>query len=944
MKRFLKATAFLLALTIAFPAAAFDFMVDGICYNINADGTSVTVTYQYPEPPAYYELEGEKIIPATVNHSGKDYPVTAIDNNAFKNCTGLTSVSIPNSVISIGVAAFRGCSKMTSASFVSPSSVKTIGPSSFRECGSLKSIEIPNSVTSIGYLAFYCCSGLTSVTIPNSVTEMDSESFENCYNIETLNIDNNKYASISYFRNSSPKNLILGSSVTSIGNGAFFNCNRLTSVTIPKSVTEIGAAAFSSCSGLTSIIIPSSVTSIGAGAFHYCSKLSSISIPDALEDIGYEAFDETAWYNGKTDQSLVYIGKVAYKYKGEMPSGTAIKIQDGTIGILVKCFYNNTNLKSVTIPNTVKKIGDNAFYNCRGLTSITVPSSVTKIGDWTFGSCGGLKTVKWNAINCEYSGEHRLFDQCFLIQSFTFGGGIKRIPSYLCQDLNSLELVTIPNTVEEINTGAFKNCSNLKSVTNLAETPQLIDPNVFSGVNISNCSLYVLSQSFPQYSATDVWKDFIIEEFNPYLKYTKNSDNTALIITGYEDEMPSTLTIPASIEGLPVTSIGESAFEGCTILTSVTIPNSVTSIGNKAFRKCSNLKTANIPSSVTSIGSAAFSNCTALTTVSIPDKVTKINNSTFYNCNSLKSIAIPNSVTSIGDSAFELCSGLTSATIPNSVKTLGRYAFYKCSGLKSVNISNSVTEIGKSAFYGCAGLTSVDIPNSVVTIGERAFYECSNLASVTLSDKLSKVSNYTFYHCSSLKSVTIPNSVAAVDSCAFSGCKALSSLTIGNSVKKFDYSAFSNCTSLKTVVIPGSVTEIGRSAFYMCSGLESVEIPNSAKTIGLYAFYNCSSLTSITNHATTPQTINANVFTGVDKTKCKLNVWHESVDKYKKAEVWKDFLINDLGGVEGVEADAAAKEVEGYYDLRGIRLAEPSRGQVVIVRYTDGTARKIIVE
>ncbi|MBR5745481.1 MAG: leucine-rich repeat domain-containing protein, partial [Muribaculaceae bacterium] len=172
----------------------------------------------------------------------------------------------------------------------------------------------------------------------------------------------------------------------------------------------------------------------------------------------------------------------------------------------------------------------------------------------------------------------------------------------------------------------------------------------------------------------------------------------------------------------------------------------------------------------------------------------------------------------------------------------------------------------------------------------------------------------------------------------------LSSLTIGNSVKKFDYCAFSNCSSLKKVVIPGSVTEIGRSAFYKCSGLKSVEIPNSAQTIGLYAFYDCSSLTSITNHATIPQTINANVFTGVDKTKCKLNVWHESVDKYKKAEVWKDFLINDLGGVEGVEADAAAKEVEGYYDLRGIRLAEPSRGQVVIVRYTDGTARKIIVE
>ena len=203
------------------------------------------------------------------------------------------------------------------------------------------------SVTSIGDYAFYGCSGLTSVTIPNSVT--------------------------------------------SIGGYAFSDCS-LTTVTIPNSVTSIGDYAFSGCSGLTSVTIPNSVTSIGDGAFRNCSGLTSVIIPISVTSIGGYAFSYTAWYNNQPN-GLVYAGKVAYNYKGEMPANTNIKIMDGTLGIAGSAFSGYSNLTSVVIPNSVTSIGGSAFRNCSGLTSVTIPNSVTSIGSEAFYNCSGLTSV-----------------------------------------------------------------------------------------------------------------------------------------------------------------------------------------------------------------------------------------------------------------------------------------------------------------------------------------------------------------------------------------------------------------------------------------------------------------------------------------------------------------------------------------------------------------------
>ncbi|HFG1538194.1 TPA: leucine-rich repeat protein, partial [Flavobacterium psychrophilum] len=212
-------------------------------------------------------------------------------------------------------------------------------------------------------------------------------------------------------------------------------------------------------------------------------------------------------------------------------------------------------------------------------------------------------------------------------------------------------------------------------------------------------------------------------------------------------------TVAYNSENYAVTDIGESAFDNCSRLTSVTIPNSATSIGRYAFVGCSGLISVTIPNSVTTIGDEAFADCSGLTSVTIPNSVTDIENSAFVSCSGLTSVTIPNSVTTIGDGSFAECSGLTSVTIPNSVTTIGEGSFGGCSGLISITIPNSVTTIRRGVFSGCSGLISVTIPNSVTDIENGAFFSCSGLTSVTIPNSVTAIGKDAFADCSSLRTV-----------------------------------------------------------------------------------------------------------------------------------------------------------------------------------------------
>ncbi len=322
MKKFL---FFIATLLVASSGWAYDFLSNGIYYNI-INGNEAEVTYE--KYIAEYDLcestySGNVVIPSSVTNGNTKYSVTSIGGSAFLRCSSLTSVTIPNSVTSIGDEAFSYCSGLTS-------------------------ITIPNGVTSIGGSAFYGCSGLTSVTIPNSVTSIGDGAFRYCSSLTSVTIPNG---------------------VTEIGSYAFSKCRGLTSVTIPNGVTEIGERAFENCSGLTSITIPNSVTSIGDEAFGYVPLViytgSASGSPWGATNVG-----------GAIDENYVYKDaekKIIFKYIGQK---TDVVIPQTVTTIAAGAFSDSPAITSVTIPSSVTKVEDGAFSGCTALKNVTCLATV----------------------------------------------------------------------------------------------------------------------------------------------------------------------------------------------------------------------------------------------------------------------------------------------------------------------------------------------------------------------------------------------------------------------------------------------------------------------------------------------------------------------------------------------------------------------------------------
>ncbi|GAA0077073.1 hypothetical protein UT300005_14510 [Clostridium sp. CTA-5] len=529
--------------------------------------------------------------------------------------------------------------------------------------------------------------------------------------------------------------------VTSIGDKAFYCCEKLTGITIPDGVKSIGKNALYNCIGLTSVEIPNGVTSIEEEVFQGCRGLTNITIPKSVTSIGKHSFDG-CW------------------------NLESIVLPDGVTSIGKGAFYSS-GLKSINIPNTVTNIENYAFYNCR-LTSIVLPNSVTSINEGTF-----------------YGSN---------LTSITIPEGVTSIGAqafYGCKELKSL---TIPDSVTSVGEKACGD-SNITVIKASKETMDKLDIPEFNKVYFydeDNSMILEAGYVKTYYSATG-----LIENPTKPGKTFKEWVNTDAESKSKFDDVRSETSFKATYEEAKTTwnaekkcTIGNITFKdisegdnntvsvvGNTISedTSVELPKSinvngkdyrVTSIGENAFYNLAKLKGITIPDGVTSIGKSAFYNC-ELSSLIIPESVINIEEEAFDGCRGLKELTLSKGLKNIGNSAFNFCSGLTELKIPDTVESIGSSAFYGCSDLKNITIPDSVTSIGKYGFYGCSDLTSVEIPGSIKNIEEATFYNCGRLREVTLTNGLESIGKNAFYSCNGGDFVTLPDSIQRVEEDAF---------------------------------------------------------------------------------------------------------------------------------------------------------------------------------
>ena len=831
--------------------------------------------------------------------------IEMIGERAFAQCPKIGAVTIPQSVKRIGAAVFQGDSKLQSVewnvpthtgftestspfyrgnsnypiltSFTFGSGVQGIPAYLCYKQRRLKAVTIPDNVLTIGDYAFSGCDSLAGMHIGANVREIG------LYAIHSTLWYKNWWAAqddgVAYinsvlmgYHGTMPANTTVKVKkwTTCIASHAFYNEKNLAAISIPATVTSIGDYAFSHCTGLTSCIITGNIKRVGKDAFWDCKNITSLTIAEGVDSIGSSAF---AGCEGLT--SVV------------IPS---------TLKTIEACvFMDCKGLTSVTISEGVQTIKDRAFLRCTGLTSITIPSTVENCESNICPDCTGLTSVIWNAKRCsdfgysKYKGEKGPFASLYAqITSFTFGDGVEKIPSGICQYFTALPSVTIPESVTCIGGDAFYGCSKLRKITVPVNVDSVgYDAFYASGLqqvvwNARACKDMVLAYSDPRYFSSEA----------PIVSFT----------FGKEVER-----IPAAL------------CEGRSKLVSVVIPNSVQEIGKRAFMDCTTLNKLTLGSGLKTIEKYAFSGCAALKSVIIPDSVETMEYAAFGSCTKLATLTIGKNVQNMDGSAFYGCSAITSVVW--NAKQCNDFDMSNGEGLYSpfssareqiteVTFGTEVQSIPAQLFAKMTKLPSVNIPSSVIRIGNNAFYNNKALASVTMEDGTGEldIQEKAFYYCPALSRITLGHTTT-IGNYAFGSCSSIETLTLPANLTYIGQSAFEDCDKIARVVIPDKVTTIREKAFYEIDSLRFVSVGESVRTIEgggsyHYAFGAYGSIKEVEWNAIHCRDVNSAIFGSTDQ-----------MNKFTfgdKVERIPANLCAGMSGIDSINLPATLKSIGEY--------------------------------
>ncbi len=730
-----------------------------------------TVLYDVALPSATKEI-GDYCFMDTNLKTFSAPGIRKIPVSAFENCARLSSVILSGEMESIGAYAFKGCSSLRN--IVIPEGMTLIEPYTFEGCTSLATVTLPESIREIGRYAFNNCTGLKTVTNTGFIETLGEYAFaeaplsgfdfssvkgeipEYCFNNgsfdgTTVTIPSTVEKIGQYAFNCCDfSKLVLNDGLKEIGKFAFYDNDNLKELNVPGTVEVIPQYCFGGCS-LTKLVLNEGIKKIERAAFSV-SEFEELTIPETLEEISEHAFYnvtiETLNYNAVNCKLKPIGSQPDFDESPFFTNVYSVNIGD-KVESLPDFFLAQTPIESVTVPESVKSIGNQAFYSCRKLTELNLPDTLQVIGSYAFSYCKSLteltiprdltkfkinsfeyctsiETINYNAVNCNiplFSGDvvHLSpFSSSTLssLKYFNIGEGVANIPDSLCAGMTFLEQITLPSTVTDIGDGAFYKCK-----FETIELPSRLE-------SIGEFAFACCSK----------------------LKSI---------------ELPESMRI-----------INRCAFYRCTKLESVDMKNGVVYMGDDVFNGCMALKTVILSENINTVPARTFESCDALEEIYIPDSVVRIGEEAFRSCNMLVKVRMSPNVTYIADGAFNYCEALSEFVWDSDSKLIGRLAFGNCVSLKDFNFIG-IEKLYENSFHN-SGI-------SVVTLGEakneeaakleeieaQSFMECENLEALGIGGNVSVIKTQAFANCTNLETAVIADSVTQIAPDAFDGCDNL---------------------------------------------------------------------------------------------------------------------------------------------------------------------------